>query len=873
METTLETSLSLPVLAIGAIASIVLFLALLRTESPSLTPLTRWSLILLRGLLCLLVWVLIAQPRAVTTRRESIPVTTKLGVDVSDSMSLIDGAGVQTRRWLDDAKPTPLDEAIALAEVAKIRLHLLRRDFQVDDQDLDSEVAQIGELLMQARERIETLESSTSAARLLQTPLEAVDETLGQLQRVEEQDAIRAVERAALFAAELAQDLRRIEVVVEQDAQPTSEPRDRMELVNRWMQKSAALFAELAQAGDLQRFVFANAMIEAPAETLKTGSLGTGTDLYANLSRLADDDGREGARLCLLVTDGVDSNPAPEAGISPRAQDQPLLVLPVGDPSDAPDVSIQSVISPARLQQGDEFLARVELANQNTAAETVSLSLLDRGRELVRRDVQLEFQDASQIVELKWDATVVGAHDLVVEVSQAAGEEILENNRRQLQCQVMKDKYRVLVCDSKPRWETRYLQNLFKRDPSIEMTSLLFEPRHAYPGKASPPALALPLALELWQKFDLVILGDLNTRQLTAEHQQVVVRYVDAGGNLLILAGFDSMPDAFAGTPIEKLLPMMPTQANPILGQFRIGPLTDENVDPMVRLENESRQPMWRRLFEMTPQYRISSWCRAKETARPLLIAEDQASEVTYDFMALQRYGNGRVAFAAAPCLYHLRSTYGDRYHARFWGQMIRGICVDDYGFEGGLVKTRLDRTLWSPGAEVQGRVRLTTDDGLPLPEAEFSALLLVNDEIVARMNPIADTDRPGDYFVRFPELAAGEYTIEYEGEEVDSLLEADRTIEVDETARKFTVLGRRLSPETTRSTKPSPFFDHVNRMPLAATISPQTLPLAIQALNLEPQTITRTSKRALWDVWWLLLLIVTVASGEWLLRRMNGLC
>ena len=108
---------------------------------------------------------------------------------------------------------------------------------------------------------------------------------------------------------------------------------------------------------------------------------------------------------------------------------------------------------------------------------------------------------------------------------------------------------------------------------------------------------------------------------------------------------------------------------------------------------------------------------------------------------------------------------FGDQYHARFWGQVIRGICVDNFGFEGGLIKTRLDRTLWETGAEVQGRVRLTSPGGLPLSDATFSAQLVQESTVVAEMQPVPDPERPGEYFIRFPDTAPGSYTIDYEGE------------------------------------------------------------------------------------------------------------
>ena len=885
MNTTLETSLSLPVLVIGALASISFFIFLFRQELAGVSRGTRWCIGGLRILLCLLVWFLIAQPRAVTTHETTIPVTTRLGVDVSGSMSLTDDDGVHTARWQQQAKPSLLEEATALTEAAKIRIGLLKRRFKIDEQDRNEDIGKTRDILMQSLERIRLIESSSNRGRLVKATLDALTKAVEELQRIDDGDAIRTLERAASHATEAATALRRIAEIAPQEDSTVEEPRPRMELVNRWIDQSPELFQRLDETGEVQRFAFANSMVrsESAEAFASDDGLGDGTELYGNLNRLADEGTNTGGReLFVLITDGIDSRPDENQVVSTKVQDRPLLVLPIGDPSTAPDVSIESVISPTRVREEDTFVAQVKVASRNGVSEAVVITLQDGSQMLARRELQLTGDDETKAVELEWNASGLGARDLWVEASIVTGEELVSNNQKQISCQVTKDKYRVLVCDSKPRWETRYLQNLFKRDASIEMVSLLFQPRHAYPGKDLPPQGALPLALELWQKFDLVILGDVSPEQLTPDHQATLIQYVDGGGNLLVLAGFDAMPAAFAGTQLEKLMPMIQAQTESVRGTFVINP-SGENADPIVRLVGDDGQSVWHELFTITPQHRISAWCKAKQTARSLLVAEDVQSQARHDFMALQRYGRGRVAFAAAPSLYHLRSTYGDRYHARFWGQMIRGICVDNFGFEGGLVKTRLDRTVWGAGAEVMGRVRLTTPEGLPLPDAEFSAILLeLNDddeEVVAQMRPIADPDRPGDYFVRFPDAKPGKYIIQYEGDEIESLLEVDRferneqLADLNDSTRKLTVLGEELSPETTHSSKPSPFWGRVNRLPLAATVSPQTISLVVDALDFKPELVTESSKRSLWNVWWFLLAMIIVAGSEWLLRRTNGLC
>ena len=876
--TSVETSLPLVVLIMGALGSILFFGFLLRSETRTQSALTRWTLIILRSALCLLAWLLIAQPKAVTTEEESIPVSAKLGIDVSQSMSLADQSGVFTSRWDSKIEPESLDEAIALAEVAKIRINLLSRRLADSSEERDRDLEKTVKILEQAREKAGAFDENSNLTRLLDPPLDSLAAAITQLNEIDPSNPIGDLDRSATLASQTATGLRRVATLAPRTTTAEEDVVPRIELVNRWIKRSQPTLEKLSKEWNLEVSTFSTDQtlldqplypLQSELEIATTG--GNRTHLYENLNQLAKRSEAAGRQLSLLISDGVDSTPVASGEFSADLRNQPLLVLPIGDPNTAPDVRIDSLVSPSRVREKDNFVAAVEVSSFNAGAETVSVSLLESGTTLASREVTLEGDGDTALVELEWKALGLGPREMRVEVSRIEGEDFFNNNVRPLNCTVIKDKYRVLVSDAFPRWETRYLQNLFNRDPSIEMTSIVFEPRHTYPGNNPIETPALPLALELWQKFDLVILGDVNPTQLTPDHQELLLEYVDTGGNLMIMAGENFMPMSFLDTPIEELLPMIQNRAEPAQGSLVIAPPENRSIDPMVKLDEAGTQSIWRTIFSMTPQYSLSAWNKAKESARAILVAQDQTTGTEYDFFAVQRFGKGRVSFAGAPCLHHLRFRYGDRYHAKFWGQVIRGMCVDSFGFEGDLLETRLDQQLWEPGAEVQGRVRLTGQDGGPIAGADFTAILIQDGDVVAEMSPRADPDRPGDYFVRFAKLEPGIYKLEYEGVEIEMLLEDESILDAEPV--RFEILSTYLSEEAAFTLEEPSFWNEVNQLPLAATISPQTLPMVIEALDFKPETISRTSKRSIWDTWWLLLTIITIAGAEWFLRRINGLC
>jgi hypothetical protein len=133
-------------------------------------------------------------------------------------------------------------------------------------------------------------------------------------------------------------------------------------------------------------------------------------------------------------------------------------------------------------------------------------------------------------------------------VLPVSGERDDENNAAKADIQVMEEKVRALVADNFPRWETRYLLNLFKRDERVTFEQLLFEPQRT---SGEGVRTNFPASLEEWSKYRVIILGDVLPSQLKPEQQKLLRQYVtETGGNLIMVAGKDAMPAAYVNEPL-----------------------------------------------------------------------------------------------------------------------------------------------------------------------------------------------------------------------------------------------------------------------------------------------------------------------------------
>ena len=77
---------------------------------------------------------------------------------------------------------------------------------------------------------------------------------------------------------------------------------------------------------------------------------------------------------------------------------------------------------------------------------------------------------------------------------------------------------KVLVVESFPRWEYRFLRNALSRDPGVELSCLLFHPTLG-PGTGKHYIPSFPSKPEDLAPYDVIFLGDvgIGNNQLTKE--------------------------------------------------------------------------------------------------------------------------------------------------------------------------------------------------------------------------------------------------------------------------------------------------------------------------------------------------------------------
>ncbi len=168
---------------------------------------------------------------------------------------------------------------------------------------------------------------------------------------------------------------------------------------------------------------------------------------------------------------------------------------------------------------------------------------------------------------LVWKPKSIGDFTLSLAIPKHGDESLSDNNKLAAPISIREEKLRVLVVESYPRWEYRYLRNALSRDPGVELSCLLFHPGLSKPGGGNKDYIKLfPAGKDELAKFDVVFLGDVGVEdgQLTPEQCRLLKGLVEhQASGLVFMPGLQGREFSLLDTELGDLCPVVLDAAQP----------------------------------------------------------------------------------------------------------------------------------------------------------------------------------------------------------------------------------------------------------------------------------------------------------------------
>ncbi len=520
----------------------------------------------------------------------------------------------------------------------------------------------------------------------------------------------------------------------------------------------------------------------------------------------------------------------------------------------------------------DAVRFQAKLLARGFQGQRVTVRLLERdaasadpkaARELASTEVEAPADGQPRRVELVHRPKTTGERTFIIEIEPKPRELQIENNRIERVVTVRKEKLKVLLVESEPRYEFRYLKNYLEREETIDLSVVLLssDPEYSEQDRSALPTF--PAAKDELFGFDVVIVGDADPGFLSHSQMQNLAEFVtDKGGGILFIAGESYNPLAYRGTPLELLLPIEladarnPTAVGNAISSYRPELTAEGRASPIFRFGDSeaSSALIWQQLPDL---YWYFEAPRKKPGA--LVLAEHPTAMGSEGKLPLDLYqfaGTGKAMFHAFDDTWRWRFRAGDRYFGRFWVQAIRFLARSKLvGQRQAEVQT--DRRRYESGQPIRLRVRFP-NPGLAPATGTVTVQVERN-----RLSPrkVTLNQVPGTRNVfegALPQAPEGDYEVRLLPPPILDGPIPTATFRVEAPASEFERVQMN-EPELVRvaAATGGKFYT-----PLSADTLFQELPRPSKVpLDTDPPI-------PLWNTWPVLALFLTLITLEWVLRK-----
>jgi uncharacterized membrane protein len=497
----------------------------------------------------------------------------------------------------------------------------------------------------------------------------------------------------------------------------------------------------------------------------------------------------------MLLTDGI-HNAAGDPVQTARQSGLTIHTIGVGSnlrnsPSFR-DVWITNLDCPPQLVLANRALLTAAVESVGFDRRVVKVQLEEDGKVIEQTDLTLTGSRGPQSVKFEFLPTKRGPHSYTIRIPPLKEEAIQKNNQRTALTQVVDIGIRVLYLEGALRAEYGALVERFlSRDPDIEFCALVQVRRNEFVQRTNIKDFkldAIPSDPAILKRFNVFILGNLDSTFLKPAQTAALIEAVREGGGLVMLGGTNGLgPGGYGGTALEGILPVK-------VGTRDIGQVT-ESFLPMLTVEGRNHL-----IFTNIAGFFPSPGIEPKEKGLPPLLgcvrvedARPSATVLAYygidkdaktgmPVLAVQPVGKGRTAVFTGDTtrVWHQvpRALGEESPFTRFWGQLVRWLAnrTEAVG-SGASVIAQTPRAYYQPDTPIPISALVRDKQGEGASKVKVQARIKMPDQEHAVIPLTEHGGSIGLYEGKFDPKISGPYEFVVEAEVGDATVRSDKLI------------------------------------------------------------------------------------------------
>jgi uncharacterized membrane protein len=238
---------------------------------------------------------------------------------------------------------------------------------------------------------------------------------------------------------------------------------------------------------------------------------------------------------------------------------------------------------------------------------------------------------------------------------------------------------RVLLIDGSPRWEFRYLRNELIREKTVDVSTLLLSADDDFAQEGNTPITRFPDTADELRRYDVLLIGDVQPQYFSPQQMKLIVDFVKTdGGGIGWIAGPRYTPDAYRGTALEVLLPIIPDDANaPTLAAAENAPFDPVltaagKASTLFRFFDDPAENV-RQMADNPPLYWYKPVVGLKPAAEVLAVHPTRSlGGAPAPLIVTSQFGAGRTFFSAIADTWRWRRYKGEPLYQSYWLQVCR---------------------------------------------------------------------------------------------------------------------------------------------------------------------------------------------------------
>jgi hypothetical protein len=620
---------------------------------------------------------------------------------------------------------------------------------------------------------------------------------------------------------------------------------------------------------------------------------GVQTAIKADDDNEEEKDAKQSRTAVVILSDGlhnIGASPFEVAKLM-AGRDIPIHTIGFGSVTPPIDLAVIDVETPAKVLKDDRVRGSVTLKDNLTPGTPFKIVIEDdlnqtvweesfSGMSATRRRVDFDFS-VKKLVEERISA--LGLDNSVdvnavpfrmkVRVEPVEGEARDDNNVLSFAFDAITKKNSVLIVDGRPRWETRYLRNVFDRDERWSVTAVF-----AGLGSAEPElprgeeGEVFPQDRKTLFGYDLLVIGELHEDLLKEEELLWIRDFVaNRGGGILLLDGPRQKFREYAkdeNHPISQLLPVKWLENSN--GRFspKAFRLTERGESTTALFLNPSPE----RNTELWGYLPVPGWVAPTE-ALPgtevfleAIVDEEKYGTKAVPLLVTRTIGAGKALYAGFDGTWRWRFEVGDKYHQRYWNQIASWIMEKPFAVQDDFVAIDPGASTYRPGDSAALRIRVRDKEGKPLddPGANVEALIWKEGKIVATVPMETSPESGGLFRGTTPPLLPGKHEI---------TVRANGVYEENELRSRVEFLVQEPeSPELSTLTCNENLLKEVAKLSGGTYLREEQIGRLGELLKPISSGRLVTKEIALWQSYWWFVPIILILGLELFLRKRAGM-